>query len=238
MQLIRPMRLLSPNEEIVPGVQWGRPEDIFSPAFWASIAASTDSRHGFENREGDLRREVCFCLLGGFGIKAEINRAAYVQLANAGMLEERRRPTTRDIEKILRAPIFVEDRALHYRFPHQKAKRLAATLRLFEDEPNPPVDNPLELRRWLLQAPGIGMKTASWIVRNHLGTDLVAILDIHIIRACQLMSLFDYQIRLPRDYEKLERKFLDFAQALGVRASLLDAVIWREMRGIHRLLSS
>jgi thermostable 8-oxoguanine DNA glycosylase len=78
--------------------------------------------------------------------------------------------------------------------------------------------------------PGIGPKTASWIVRNWTGTDEVAILDVHVIRAGQLIGLFPKHIRLPRDYSALEARFLEFSHALKVRASLLDAIIWREMR--------
>lgn len=43
-----------------------------------------------------------------------------------------------------------------------------------------------------------------------------------------LIGLFPKTYRLPRDYEALERKFLSFAQALQVRASVLDAIMWRE----------
>jgi thermostable 8-oxoguanine DNA glycosylase len=82
--------------------------------------------------------------------------------------------------------------------------------------------------------PGIGPKTASWIVRNWTGTDEVAILDVHVLRAGQLMGLFPREIKLPRDYGRLEQIFLEFSKALNVRASLLDAIIWREMRILTR----
>ena len=44
------------------------------------------------------------------------------------------------------------------------------------------------------------------------------------------MNLFPSGSRLPRDYAKLEERFIAFANAIEVRPSLLDAVIWREMR--------
>ena len=81
-----------------------------------------------------------------------------------------------------------------------------------------------------MELPGIGPKTASWIVRNWLGSDDVAILDVHVLRAGILMGLFPEDCRLPKDYEVLEKKFLDFARAIQVRASLLDAIMWRDMR--------
>src|SRR5271169_3585943 len=82
-----PMHFLSPTEEVVPSVPWGRPEDFFTPAFWASIVATANSSHGYVSLDGNLRREVCFCLLGGFGIKAEINHAAYLWLSKAGTFD-------------------------------------------------------------------------------------------------------------------------------------------------------
>jgi len=88
----------------------------------------------------------------------------------------------------------------------------------------------LELRDELLNLEGVGPKTASWIVRNLRGSDEVAILDIHVLRACSAMAVFPEEVSLPKDYEALERRFLNFATAIEVRASILDAVMWTEMR--------
>jgi endonuclease III len=46
------------------------------------------------------------------------------------------------------------------------------------------------MRQLLLSIEGIGPKTASWIVRNVMGSDDVAIIDIHILRACTGMGVF------------------------------------------------
>jgi thermostable 8-oxoguanine DNA glycosylase len=88
------------------------------------------------------------------------------------------------------------------------------------------------MRQLLLSIEGIGPKTASWIVRNVMGSDDVAIIDIHILRACTGMGVFPSDIRLPRDYEPLERRFIAFSNAIDVRPSVLDAVMWSEMRSI------
>ncbi len=45
------------------------------------------------------------------------------------------------------------------------------------------------------------------------------------------MSVFPSEVRLPKDYYVLESLFISFAKAIDVRASLLDAVMWLEMRG-------
>ena len=144
----------------------------------------------------------------------------------------------REMQVDLQVPLEVDSivqngRPVRYRFPHQRARRLAVALGMIEDEP-PPTDDALGFRRHLMRIPGIGPKTASWITRNWLGSDEVAILDIHIIRAGLLIGLFDRSMRVPRDYEALERRFLEFCGALSARPSLLDAVMWRAMRNIGR----
>src|SRR6185436_19848337 len=82
---------------------------------------------------------------------------------------------------------------------------------------------------WLLDIPGVGYKTASWIARNWLNSDDVAILDIHIQRAGRLVGLFPDELTVQKHYLKLEALFLEFSRTLGVKASELDAVIWMEM---------
>ena len=87
----------------------------------------------------------------------------------------------------------------------------------------------MRVRDWLLALPGIGYKTASWIARNWLDADDVAILDIHVLRAGALAGFFERELTVERDYLQLEDQFLKFSRAIGVRASELDAVIWLEM---------
>ena len=85
------------------------------------------------------------------------------------------------------------------------------------------------LRDWLTKIPGIGFKTASWVARNWLDADDVAILDIHILRAGVLAGFFDAELTVERHYRELEDQFLAFSAGLGVRASELDALMWYEM---------
>ena len=86
-----------------------------------------------------------------------------------------------------------------------------------------------QLREWLIQLPGIGPKTASWVARNWMDADDVAILDIHIMRVGQAINLFPRNFTVERHYTELEALFLAFSRALDVRPSELDAVVWYEM---------
>jgi thermostable 8-oxoguanine DNA glycosylase len=90
------------------------------------------------------------------------------------------------------------------------------------------------LRDWLTQLPGVGLKTASWIVRNHLDDDDVAILDIHILRAGDLGGFLNPALKVERDYLELEAQFLRFCSGLQIRPSELDSVIWAEMKASPR----
>ena len=219
------------DSEVVPGVRWGRPEWVPSPAFWVSLAAQEGpNADRFVSPKGaPLKEDVAFCLLGGFGIRMELNRAAWQRLKDANVLSFEPLPDAAFLEDLLSEPLLVNGRSVKYRFPRQRAGRLALALRYLRDNPLEQLVD-LDLRDALMVIPGIGPKTASWIVRNWTGSDAVAILDVHVIRAGQIMGLFPERVRLPKDYKILEARFLTFAAAIGIPASLLDALIWREMR--------
>ena len=224
-------RCFAPEDEVVPGVRYGRQEWVPTPAFWAAIAdLEGDEVDDYVSSKGTpLAEDLAFCLLGGYGVKMELNRAAWEQLDKAGALQADDVPSAADFEALLSEPLMVNGRLHKYRYPKQRAGRLHAALKSVRDTP-PDTSHPIAFRNRMMELPGIGPKTASWIVRNHVGSDEVAILDVHVLRAGTMIGLFPEAYRLPRDYEALERKFLDFALALQVRASVLDAIMWREMR--------
>lgn len=222
--------LPDPDEPVFGCVPWGRPEEPMTPAYWAVRCGWEDARQpAFVSEGGSLIEEAAFCLLGGFGITYEVNAAAFQRLKRDGAFEPGARPGEAELLALLLEPLDVAGRRVRYRFPNQRARRLASMITSLDD-----IDvagfSALELRDFLLELEGIGPKTASWIVRNIFGSDEVAILDIHVIRACVAMQIFPEDVALPKDYEFLERLFLEFASAIQVRASVLDAVMWTEMR--------
>ena len=221
-----------PDETVMAGVTWGRPENPMTPAYWSircrwsdDVAAAVD----FTTRTGSLVEETAFCLLGGFGIAYEINAAAFDRLKGEGAFEPGAVPTEPWLLAQLMEPLNIGSRRVRYRFPRQRARRLAAMRASLQGIELCNL-SALGLRERLLAIDGVGPKTASWIVRNLLGSDDVAILDIHVLRACSAMKVFPERVNLPKDYQVLEKRFLDFATAIQVRASVLDAVMWTEMR--------
>lgn len=228
------VQLPSAEWEIMPGIKWGRAETPDTPAYWAiQCRLEENPLHGYINSSGNLVEEIGFCLLGGFGITAEINEAAFTRLRAEGVFDLEAIWAEKDIRGLLTQPLDVQGRMVRYRFPNQRAKRISnmrkrlclSTFDGLSEE---------ELLSALSKLDGIGPKTAAWIVRNHCASDKVAILDIHVIRACKRIGIFPEEIKLPRDYSKLQETFLDFADQLQIRASVLDAVMWKDMRSALR----
>ena len=220
----------SPILEVLPGIALGRLDQLLTPAYWQWRCTIGEAEgHDYINRTGTLREEVGFCLLGGYGIPFEVNEAFFQLLKRHGVFAEGHLPVEASILDLLKRPIPVEGRLQRYRFPHQKAERITRALRLL-DELDFNSEDSTSFRAALCQLPGIGPKTASWITRNWLGAECVAILDVHVLRAGRFLGIFDRHARLPRDYDRLEACFLRFAEAIAVRPSVLDAVMWSDMR--------
>ena len=226
----RLVRLPARDAEVVPGVVWGSPEYFNTPAYWAVRCQWEEENPDYVAGNENLIREVAFCLLGGFGIRYEVNQAAFARLEGRGFFELQAadidEPT---IRSWLSEPLLVNGKRTRYRFPNQRARRLGRMLAFFELNDLSGL-SASALRAKLMTIEGVGPKTASWIVRNCLGSDEVAIIDVHLIRACTIMRVFPDKFSLPRDYEALEARFLRFSKALNVRPSVLDAVIWSEIR--------
>ena len=219
-----------PDDEVMPGIRFGREDELLTPAYWAMRCATADPVDiDFVNRHGTLEEEIGFCLLGGFGVTLAVATAFFERLRTNGAFEKGAVLREADLFVMLDAPAAVFGRPHRYRFPRQRARRLyramadLAQMEFDEADPN-------RFRDQIQSLEGVGPKTASWIARNWLGTDSIAILDIHVLRAGWLLKLFDKNCRLPRDYLDLESRFLCFAKNLHVRASVLDSVMWYDMR--------
>jgi len=175
----------------------------------------------------ELIDETVFCLLGGFGVSAEAAGAAFDAVVGAGLVHDG--VTSDEIEIVLAAPFeHADGRSRKYRFPHQRAARIADALHRF-GAGEPPVI-PLELRAWLCTFNGIGPKTASWIVRNVTQSNEVAIVDIWLIRALTACGVFRTHWRVDRHYNRYESAFLQYANQGDVLAGVLDLCVWEQAR--------
>lgn len=155
-------------------LRWGSAELPMTPAYWAAQSwmwALEEPEHFRLGRS--LPEEMLACILGGYGIPAEVGLAAYDRLRpllnDPGFLHDEDR-----VCRLLTEPLAIGDRLVRYRFAGQKAGYVASACREF-----PEIDDTLpdrRLRDRLMQLRGVGPKTASWIVRNWRASDEVAIL--------------------------------------------------------------
>jgi N-glycosylase/DNA lyase len=218
------------------GVLWGEPFNVPSAAYWAVLVSERREHDRYRPRRvsGSFIEQVAYCLMGGYGIPGELGDAAFDSLRNAGAL----RPdvTASEIEVLLRKPLIVGATTRRYRFPKQKAQYVAGAMASLSGLDIP--EEASSLRSLLISIPGLGYKTASWVVRDWLGSDDVAIIDIHIERACRAIGVFLPTQSVQRDYLEMERRFLLFARALLIRPSVLDKLMWDVMRSEGAVLGT
>ena len=227
------VELPCPLTEVLPGITWGHVEELLSPAFWKYHASvqRRQSNYTLFRLGRTLAEDMAVCLLGGYGMPAELGLAAFDRLRQHELLDGL--ATSDQIEHLLELPFLVDGRLRRYRFPRQKAKYLASALSVLKESQIP--DSAIDLRNFLTTLAGVGPKTASWIVRNHFASDEVAILDVHILRAGMHIGLFGYGSDPARNYYEMESAFLDFCLAIDEPASLVDAIMWDYMRRLGSL---
>src|SRR3954463_6907536 len=70
------------TDQVLPGVVWGAFDELLTPAFWLGQAWQHEALGTFSDlRLGrSLVEELAACLLGGFGMPAELGLAAYRRL--------------------------------------------------------------------------------------------------------------------------------------------------------------
>jgi N-glycosylase/DNA lyase len=222
--------------QLLPGVYWGDPWTLFTPAYWLAQAWMTQVENGQRSRycaKDGIVNELGFCLLGGFGITAELATVAFERCKEAGLFactETRTEVWTTELS----APFLLNGRSVKYRYPNQKARFLSAAM-TYVKQNKLRLDSGRVLRDQLLEIQGVGYKTASWVTRNVLDSDDVAILDIHLVRAGRLCGLFSAKNDVQRDYLSMEERFLLFCRELQLRPAILDCLIWDEMRAAGSL---
>lgn len=210
---------------------WGEIHELGTPAYWAEQTRRFGEPPSYRLGES-LAEEVAACILGGHGIPAKVGLAAFASLRDAELLHPEADADA--IAACLREPLAISgrQRRVRYRFPSQRAARVSAALAILDAEPAP--EEPFALRDFLLGFPGIGPKTASWVVRNWTGCNGIAIIDIHVQRAGIGAGFFSPYWRLPRDYALFEKAFCEVARIGGVPTAALDACIWDQMQALGR----
>lgn len=223
--------LPDPDVRVWSDIAWGEHFCLFTPAYWVSQVwmnqlDNVESSPYYSQRS--LAEEISFCMLSGFGITAELAGAAFQACRSQGLIVQHCTDPDSWAE-VLKTPLLLKDRRIQYRYPNQKAKFLADAMSHLQAQ-RIDCSSGKALRDTLLQIKGCGRKTAGFIARNYLDSDEVAILDIHVIRAGLLLGLFTEKDKVDADYEDMEQRYIEFCKALQVRPSVLDCVVWSQMR--------
>lgn len=210
---------------------WAICSDLFTNAFKTPEECDIEA----------LFQEITFCLLGGHGVSHELAASASERINQMTLLDPSwdNSALTAAIRYELEQPQFAPRRLngelRQYRFPVRKSDLLVRArewVLLHDDLVGLLRANEVDRsrREVLCQCPGMGPKTASWVLRNvGLSSDL-AILDIHIVRALQRIGRISW-CELPRDYEAVEHVFLGWCDELGARPAEFDLFLWEWQRG-------
>jgi N-glycosylase/DNA lyase len=211
---------------------WDICADLYCRAARPPLAAPT--RAQFE-------RELLFCLLGGFGVSFELALSATERIGELepfgewwteGEIAER---IGSELSLQQFEPRTVGGALRRYRFPTRKANLIVGARRWLIEQG--PLYQTLSLigcererRRILCACPGLGNKTASWLLRNVGLASRLAILDVHVVRALHAAGRISGEV-LPRDYEAVEEAFVEWCDHLGAPPAAFDLFVWEWQRG-------
>ena len=190
----------------------------------------------------EVETELLFCLMGGFGITYEHGQSAAKVIWQLRPFSEEW--DDHDLFKALSdalmqpqfGPAKADGACRRYRFPLQKASTIVKVRNWLNcngplHQRLPEMGSCRERRRFLSGCPGMGLKTASWLLRNlGMGADLATI-DIHVTRALSEAGRIPANIRMPRDYEVVEDAFLGWCQELDASPAAFDLFVWHWQRG-------
>lgn len=212
-------------------IDWEEAGRRFTKSYWEVqyyLDESTDKDYKLGS---NLKEEVVACLLGGYGLKAEIGLLAFHRIKNLRLI--RRDVRLEEIEDAISAPFRWDGKEVHYRFSRQKSKYIFWFLQR-NDITEMETLCGSQLRNRLITIKGIGPKTASWIARNYGNCEDVAIVDIHIYRAGRLAGFVNPKWDIQRDYYKIEESFLDFCHSINALPSKMDSIMWNQMKASNK----
>lgn len=188
-----------------------------------------------------LLEEFFFVILGGFGINYELNKSGLNVIKRKGLIESHfyRDDTFKKTMNLLRKefstnqfePMTKNKELRKYRFIERKSILVASAGNWLLKECE------WELSKWLsvngkssrdklCECPGIGMKSASWFLRNIGYNYGYAVLDIHILRFMSRIGL-DIPSKITKEvYIDLEETLRDICRQIDVKLGEMDYLLW------------
>ncbi|MEN6511386.1 MAG: hypothetical protein ABFD00_06080 [Chloroherpetonaceae bacterium] len=186
--------------------------------------------------------EFFFCLLGGYGVKYELNKSAFLILKEKGYFNKENdwedilgisQGITNELLKKQFTLDYSKGKLRAYRFPYSKGDIIAKAGNWLKVMCNFHLDelflkesNSKQNRLCLISCPGFGLKSASWLLRNiGMGNDL-AILDIHVYRTLQELRLIPEEFFIPKNYLEIEDSYCNICRIINAKTEAMDLIIW------------
>ncbi len=185
--------------------------------------------------------EFFFVILGGFGISYELNKSGLKVMKNQGYInralytENMFKETVYFIQKEFSKKQFEpktnNNEFRKYRFIESKPALIASAGNWLLKECRWDLnmllnDNEINVRKVLCSCPGIGMKSASWFLRNTGYNYNYAVLDIHILRFISRIGIDVPEVITEKGYIHLEEKLRDICDAINVPLGEMDYLLW------------
>ena len=114
------------------------------------------------------------------------------------------------------------------RFSDRKAEFIIEARNKFPEIREKINSNDSGLREWLIKnVKGLGMKESAHVLRN-LGYRGVVMIDVHVQRFLRKIGLYNSEKKslTKKQYEELEKRFLELSNKLKIPPEELDIAIW------------
>jgi len=213
-------------------------------AIWNIYGSSIDISYSeMITRNDRLIDEFFFVVLGGYGISYEQNKSALEVLKKKGALEvilyKDKIRLSSTIEFLIRElslaqfePRSKTGQLRKYRFMESKGKTLARAGNWLWGECKWDLIaklhslNPQKTRDWLCKCPGIGLKSASWYLRNIGFNYDYAVFDVHVLKFLKQVGFDVPHLINNKSYIELEQTLRDTCNNINVSLGAMDYLIW------------
>jgi thermostable 8-oxoguanine DNA glycosylase len=215
-------------------LDWAALWDEFGGVYVERVAMLEDAGRS------NVEHELLFCLLGGHGVTFELARSAANVLDELNVFDgewssHRLEVAIRsELETAQFKPYRHDDSLRRYRYPRRKA-RVVAQAAEWLNRHRPlfasllALDDDVARRNLMCECPGVGLKTASWLLRNVGLGQALAVIDVHVLRALVAAGRIN-GARLPRDYCAVEQRFLAWCDDLNAPPAAFDLMLWEWQR--------
>ncbi|GEN35075.1 8-oxoguanine DNA glycosylase [Aneurinibacillus danicus] len=221
-------------------------------SIWTTYSLHTNKRKNKSLTPEQMHNELFFCLLGGYGIPYELNQSAFEILQQKGLFQLKYYQTfenqminilERELMMSQFAPRTRQGTFRKYRYPKTKARTIfkAAQWLLHDNQRNLPailraIPEEKARRAKIMECPGMGMKSASWFLRNTGYATSLAIVDVHIFRFLTFYRFIPQTYSPSRNYEEIEDVFKRICHVANVPVDEGDLALWEWMHRNYRIL--